>query len=187
MASCASVASTCPPLATLLPDRTVVLGSFSKTVSPGVRLGWIYTPSTELMDKLVVAKQAADLHSGHLEQRVVHRFLTTNDFDEHLRIVRDAYRAQCDAMLSAIERHFPPDVRYTRPQGGMFIWATLPDGMISTTDLFPRAVERNVAFVPGSAFHATGGGENTMRLNFSNSDEAKIEEGIRRLAEAMRE
>jgi 2-aminoadipate transaminase len=171
------------PLGHYLPDRTVLLGTFSKTVSPGLRVGWVCAPPA-VMEKLVIAKQAADLHTNNLAQRVVHRFLIDNNFEQHLQTVRAAYRAQCDAMLSAIEKHLPRDIRCTHPEGGMFLWMTLPDGM-SATDLFPRAVEKGVAFVPGPAFHANGGGENTMRLNFSNADEAKIEEGIKRLAAAM--
>jgi 2-aminoadipate transaminase len=136
------------------------------------------------MDKLTIAKQAADLHSNTFSQRVVHRFLTDNDFEAHLKQVRASYGRQCDAMLAAIERHFPADVRCTRPEGGMFIWATLPDGL-SSLDLFQLAIERGVCFVPGPAFNANGGGENTMRLNFSNCDEPRIEEGIKRLGSAI--
>jgi 2-aminoadipate transaminase len=172
-----------PSLGHFLPDRTVLLGTFSKTVSPGLRVGWICAPAA-LLEKLIIAKQAADLHTNNLAQRVIHQFLATNDFERHLDNVRSAYRAQCDAMLSAIKKYLPPDVRTTHPEGGMFLWLTLPVGS-SASDLFSRAVEKGVAFVPGPAFYANGGGENTMRLNFSNADEAKIEEGIKRLAGAM--
>ncbi len=172
-------------LAQHLPERTVMLGSFSKTIAPGMRLGWICVPPA-LMDKLVVAKQAADLHSNYLSQRIIHQFLIDNDYEAHLARLRTSYGEQCTAMIRAIETHFPEDVKFTRPEGGMFLWITLPPGL-SAMKLFELAIERNVCFVPGSAFHANGGGENTLRLNFSNSNAERIENGIGRLAEAIRE
>jgi 2-aminoadipate transaminase len=172
-----------PPMATHLPERSVLLGTFSKVISPGMRLGWLYAP-LEMVDKLTIAKQAVDLHSANLGQRVIHHLVTTWKFEEHIQSIRDAYGRQCDVMINAIERQLPGEVRCTRPDGGMFLWATLPAGM-SAMELFPRAIEKGVAFVPGHAFHASGGGDNTMRLNFSNSDEQRIEEGVRRLAAAI--
>lgn len=174
-----------PPLATFLPARTAILGTFSKTIAPGLRIGWVCAPR-ELIDKLVIAKQAADLHSDHLSQRIVHEYLTTHDFPAHLETIRSAYRDQCDHMLASIDRHFPKSVRTTRPDGGMFLWATLPPGH-SATALFHRAIEHNVAFVPGVAFHAAADDDRSLRLNFSNSDPAQIDAGIERLAVAMNE
>jgi 2-aminoadipate transaminase len=173
-----------PPLACANPQRSVLLGTFSKTISPGMRIGWLCAPP-ELMEKLIIAKQAVDLHTENLGQRVIHHFLTHNDFEQHLQAIRVAYGRQCDAMLAAIKNYFSPQVRCTHPDGGMFLWVTLPE-KLSAIDLFHRAIEKNVAFVPGAAFHVSGG-ENTMRLNFSNSDETRIDEGIRRIAAAMEE
>jgi 2-aminoadipate transaminase len=172
-----------PPMARELPGQSILFGSFSKIIAPGMRLGWICTPM-ELMDKFIIAKQAVDLHSENLGQWVIHRLVTGGNFENHLRAIREAYGRQCRAMIDAIERYLPPDVKCTRPEGGMFLWLTLPDG-ISAVQLFERAIKLGVAFVPGVAFFAHGGGENMMRLNFSNCDEARIIEGIRRLASAM--
>jgi 2-aminoadipate transaminase len=170
-------------LAHHLPERTILMGSFSKTISPGMRMGWLVVPK-QLMEKLVIAKQAADLHSNYLSQRIIHRFLIDNDFEAHLQRLRASYQRQCDAMIHAIEMHFPREIRFTRPDGGMFLWVTLPAGL-SAMKLFELAIARSVCFVPGAAFHACGGGENTLRLNFSNCEEQRIQIGIQRLAEAI--
>jgi len=162
------------------PGSMVLLGTFSKIVSPGMRLGWLCT-GTEIMEKIVTAKQAADLQSNELSQRVVHRFLTDNDVEAHILRIRAVYKAQRDAMLRLARELFPPEVSCTAPEGGMFAWMTLPEG-VSALDFFTRAREQRVTFVPGQAFFANGGGENTLRLNFSNADVATIEEGMRRLA-----
>src|SRR5436190_7373210 len=115
-------------LAHHLREQTILMGSFSKTISPGMRMGWLAVPA-ELMEKLVIAKQAADLHSNYLSQRIIHRFLIDNDFEAHLARLRASYAKQCDAMLGAINSHFPPEVKFTRPEGGMFLWITLPPQM----------------------------------------------------------
>jgi 2-aminoadipate transaminase len=172
-----------PSMRTLLGDQAILLGSFSKVVSPGVRLGWVVA-SAPIMEKLVIAKQAADLHSSSFEQRVVHQFLLDNDLDAHLEKIRAAYGRQRDVMLEMVERCCPPEIACTRPEGGMFLWMTLPDGL-SSMDLFEAAIRENVAFVPGMPFYVDGGGEDTMRLNFSNTDPTRIEEGITRLGRAM--
>lgn len=164
-------------------EDTVMFGSFSKTVSPGMRLGWICARK-EIMDKIIVVKQAADLHSNYFTQRVVYQYLKDNDVETHIQKIRGMYKEQRDAMVSAMERHFPEEVRFTRPEGGMFLWVTLPDG-ISSMDLFEIAIKENVAFVPGQAFYADGSGRNTLRMNYSSSDEDKIEEGVKRLAMAI--
>jgi 2-aminoadipate transaminase len=161
-------------------DSSVLLGTFSKIVSPGVRLGWIVA-GAEIMEKLVTAKQAADLHSNELTQRIVHRYLCDNDVNAHIQRIRDAYRRQRDLMVGAVKALFPPDVTCTEPEGGMFLWMTLPPGMSAMT-FFEKGLAEKVTFVPGAAFFSSGGGENTLRLNFSNCDEATIEEGISRLA-----
>jgi len=162
-----------------LADRAILLGSFSKTIAPGLRLGWICA-KREIMDKLVTAKQASDLHSNSLCQRIVHQYLINNDINRHIETIIAVYKRQRDVMIAAIEEHFPKEVKITRPDGGMFLWVTLPE-KLSALELFELAVKENVAFVPGTPFFVDGGGTNNMRLNFSNSDEEKIQEGIKRL------
>ena len=161
-----------PSVRNYLEENTILLGSFSKIVSPGIRLGWMCARK-EILDKTIVAKQAADLHSNNLSQRILYRYLIDNDLDEHIEKLRKAYKEQRDLMVSLIEEQFP--------EGGMFLWITLPENL-SSMELFNHAIKENVAFVPGSPFYVDGGGENTLRLNFSNSDKEKIEEGIKRLA-----
>lgn len=174
-----------PPLRSFYGPGSVMLGTFSKTVSPGIRVGWICAPR-EVLDKIVALKQAADLHSDALSQRILHQYLMTNDTAAQIEKIRAQYGRQCDAMLAALARYCPPTVKYTRPEGGMFLWMTLPDG-VSSMKLFDRALAAKVAFVPGIPFYADGGGDSTMRLNFSNSDEERIEEGIKRLGRAIDE
>jgi 2-aminoadipate transaminase len=173
-----------PSMKNYLPDGTVVLGSFSKVVTPGLRLGWICA-GREVMEKLIMAKQSSDLHSNYLSQRAVYQYLVDNDLDEHILNIRKAYKKQRDLMVSMIEEHFPREIKCTKPEGGMFLWVTLPEN-ISSLDLFKLATKENVAFVPGKAFYVDGGGDNTLRLNFSNSDEEKIEDGIKRLAKVIK-
>ena len=172
-----------PPLVSLLEGNGLLLGTFSKVAAPGIRLGWVVAPG-EIRDKLIIAKQASDLHTSILTQRIMHRYLLDNDLDAHISRIRENYGRQCDAMLEHIDRHFPGDVRVTRPQGGMFLWASLPAGC-SSMDLFDMSIARNVAFVPGKPFYVDGQGANTMRLNFSNSNEERIEQGITRLGQCI--
>ena len=169
----------------LLPDTTVLLGSFSKTIVPGFRLGWIAAPE-RVMEKLIIAKQAADLHTSHFTQAIIYQYLMDNDVDDHISKIRTAYGNQCRAMLSSIGKHFPPSVSHTRPEGGMFVWAELPQGAVAL-DLFEIAVRDRVIFVPGDPFYVNKTRTRTMRLNFSCVDEGTIELGISRLGAAMRE
>ncbi len=162
----------------------VVMGSFSKTVTPGFRMGYLLTKDHELLRNLSIAKEAADLHTNVFSQYVVMDYLAHNDLDEHLTKIRELYRKQAQAMTDAMAEFFPADVTFTKPEGGMFLWATLPEG-VSTMDLFPKALERGVAFVPGDPFYAEPGKRSTMRLNFTNADEDTIRDGIRRLAEVI--
>ena len=172
-----------PPVKSFI-ERSVLLGSFSKIVSPGMRLGWLVAPD-DIMDKVIVAKQATDLHTNYFIQRVVHRYMADNDVDAHIAKIKDLYRLQRDAMVKAIEAHFPEGVQYTRPEGGMFLWVTLPGG-VSSLDLFDLAIKEKVAFVPGRAFFADGSGDNTLRLNYTNSTVEAIDVGIERLGNAIR-
>ncbi|MEW5948296.1 MAG: PLP-dependent aminotransferase family protein [Thermodesulfobacteriota bacterium] len=168
----------------LLPDNTVLLGSFSKSLVPGLRLGWIVAPSA-LMHKLITAKQATDLHTSHFTQSIVYQYLRDNDADEHIGMIRDVYGRQCRAMQDSMQRNFPSQVTYTGPEGGMFIWAELPGGM-AAVDLFELAVQDKVVFVPGDPFYVRGSRHNTLRLNFSCTDADTIDVGIGRLGKAIR-
>jgi Transcriptional regulators containing a DNA-binding HTH domain and an aminotransferase domain (MocR family) and their eukaryotic orthologs len=163
-----------------LPEQTILLGTFSKTVVPAFRMGWIVAPDA-VMDRLIVAKQAADLHTDYFTQRLVYQYLSDYDIDRHIARICEAYGRQAEAMMQAIEHYFPKDIQYTRPEGGMFLWLTLPEGT-NALDLFDLAVKQNVAFVPGNPFYIDKTAVNTCRLNFSCSNEAEIEEGIRRLS-----
>lgn len=165
-----------PPLKYYIPEQTLLLGSFSKVIAPGLRLGWIVAPEY-LMEKLVVLKQGADLHSNYFSQRVIYQFLQDNSLDEHIATIKALYGKQCDYMISMVEKHFPKEIRITRPEGGMFLWATLPEGTDAKA-IFDIAIREKVAFVPGGPFHLHGQGGNTMRLNFSNSNEERIERGV---------
>lgn len=169
----------------LLPKNTVLLGSFSKTVAPALRLGWLVAPPL-LMDKLIIAKQAADLHTNSLAQRILYRYLCDNDLDAHIATIINQYGKQKEAMIAAIKQYFPAGVQYTNPEGGMFLWVTLPAGM-SSMRLFEVAIKKQVAFVPGTPFYVDRKDSNTLRLNFSCSDEPTIVEGIKRLGDSIRD
>lgn len=157
--------------------RTLYCGTFSKTLSPGLRVGWICGP-TALIRRLALLKQGADLHTASFNQMVMHRVAA--GFDAQVQHIRSVYRSRRDAMLAALERHAPPGVRWKRPEGGMFIWVELPEH-IDAGALLQRAIREDIAFVPGSAFFPDGSGRNTMRLSFSLSDEAQVEIGIFKL------
>ena len=165
--------------------NVIYLSTFSKILAPGIRLGWVIAPSP-VIERLVQAKQGADLHTATFNQMVTYEVARGGFLDHHIRSIRQIYRERRDAMLESLETYAPPGVSWTRPQGGLFLWATLPP-QINTQDVFQLAVERKVAFVPGQAFHPCGGGSNTMRLNFSNATPECIEEGIMRLGEVLYE
>ncbi len=169
----------------LLPDTTVLLGSFSKIIVPGFRLGWIAAPK-QIMEKLLIAKQATDLHTSGFTQAIIYQYLMDYDIDKHISKIREAYGNQCRAMIQSIRKHFPREVAHTTPQGGMFIWAELPRDCVSL-DLFNLAVKEKVIFVPGNPFYVNRTRTRTMRLNFSCVDEPTIEIGINRLGGAIRE
>jgi len=174
-----------PSLAHYLPEQTILLGTFSKTVVPSFRMGWIVAPH-EVMERLVIAKQAADLHTDYFTQRLLHLYLAEYDIDEHIAVISKAYGEQATAMMEAIERYFPKEVHFTRPEGGMFLWLTLPEGK-NAMELFNMAIREKVAFVPGNPFYVGKTDVNTCRLNFSCSAPAEIEVGIRKLAGAIKQ
>jgi 2-aminoadipate transaminase len=157
----------------------IYLSTFSKILSPGIRLGFVVA-EPEVISKLVLAKQAADLQPNTLIQRAVYHYCRRGYLDEHIPFIIEAYRKRAEWMLDAMERHFPSTVNWVRPEGGMFIWCRLRGGL-SAARCFKAAVRRNVAFVAGTVFHANGGGDDTLRLNFTNSNERQIQEGIQRL------
>src|SRR4051812_11705622 len=163
----------------------IYLGTFSKILSPGIRLGWTAAPGP-VLEKMNVGKQAADLCSASFTQLFVVEYFAQARWQDYLTSLKDLYRRRRDTMLEALAEHLPPEATWTRPQGGLFIWATLPD-YIDTTDLLARALSRNVAFVPGRAAYMDGRGGSSMRLNFSGVDETDIREGVRRIGEVVRE
>jgi len=169
-----------PTLQSLLPERVIHFGSFSKIIAPALRLGWISAPR-EVIKVVEKLKQAADLHSSGYDQQLVLSFLQSGALGPHLEQIRKAYGERLDAMSAALTHNLSDRLRFTRPRGGMFIWATLTSNE-STLELFRAAIAEGVAFVPGEAFYVNGESDNSMRLNFSNSSTAVIEEGVRRLA-----
>jgi 2-aminoadipate transaminase len=173
-----------PAMRCYLGEKVITLGSFSKIVAPGFRLGWICA-APDIMEKLIIAKQAADLHSNYFSQRVIYQYLQDNDLDQHIAKIRQVYGKQRDLMVQLMEELFPPEVQFTRPEGGMFTWVTLPDH-VSALELFNLAADFKVAFVPGQPFYVDGGGQNTLRLNFSNTNEERIVIGMQRLADAIK-
>lgn len=175
-----------PPLYALDRDGFVMyLGTFSKILSPGIRLGWVVAPAP-VLEKINLGKQAADLCTSSLTQYLVNAYFKLGDWRQYIDSVREIYRSRRDAMLAALKEYFPPQAEWTEPDGGLFIWATLPD-FIDTQDLLARALADNVAFVPGSAAYVDGRGGSSMRLNFSGSNESTIEEGIRRIGKVVQE
>ena len=163
--------------------RTIYCGSFSKTLSPGLRVGWVCA-AMPVISQLVLMKQAADLHSATLNQIAISS-VAEQHFESHIDTIRSAYRARRDAMLAALEAHMPKGVSWTKPEGGMFIWVTLPD-TLDGAELLKQSLEsERVAFVPGHAFFADGSGRNTLRLSYSTSTEDKIAEGIERLGQLI--
>jgi DNA-binding transcriptional MocR family regulator len=160
-------------------SRVVYCGTFSKTVAPGLRVGWVCA-ARDLVQKLVLVKQAADLHSATLNQMVMHRVVRTG-YDAQLDRIRAFYAERRDAMLAALGRFMPSGVRWTTPQGGMFIWVTLPEGSDGAAMLAAALEQERIAFVPGSAFHVDGSGHNTIRLAYSLQPPTRIDEGMRRL------
>jgi 2-aminoadipate transaminase len=169
----------------ILPANTILLGSFSKTISPGLRLGWIVAPH-DIMEKLIIAKQAADLHTTHFTQCILYQYLKDNDIDAHIKKIKEAYGKQAKAMLDSIERYCPDGVAHTTPEGGMFLWITLPENA-SSRDLLDLAIKDKVIFVPGDPFYVNRQNANTLRLNFSCMDEETIITGIKSLGKAMQQ
>ncbi len=173
------------PLASHWPEGTIYLGSFSKVLAPGLRLGYVIAPKP-VFPKLLQAKQAADLHTSGFNQRLVYEVIRDGFLRDHVPTIRARYKAQRDVMRTALERHMPPGCRWNAPSGGMFFWVELPEG-VDAAALLPKAVQRGVAFVPGAAFFASGPRKNTLRLSFVTAAPAQIEQGIELLAQALKD
>jgi 2-aminoadipate transaminase len=176
------------PLPTLhsLDDEFVIYAStFSKILSPGLRLGWAAAPSP-ILHKMQIGKQGSDLSSSSISQYFVSAYFDAGPWENYIRSLLEIYRRRRDVMLDALAEHFPREAEWTHPQGGLFIWATMPD-YIDTTDLLARALQEHVAFVPGRAAYVDGRGGSAMRLNFSGVSEDLIREGVRRIGEVVRE
>ncbi len=172
------------PLVVMHKENTIYLSTFSKTLAPGIRLGWISAPA-KVIGRLVQAKQGADLHTSTFVQMVVNDICQRGFLRQHVRRIRETYKERCGVMLEAMEEHFPPGVHWTRPKGGLFLWVILPQGADSM-ELMEAAREQKVAFIPGTAFYPDPqDGRSALRLTFSNSSPEMIQEGIKRLGRAL--
>lgn len=172
-----------PKMLTMNPGGVIYMGSFSKVLTPGIRLGYVVAPQP-LVRKLEQAKQAADLHTAQLTQMVVHEVVKDGFLERHIPTIRALYAGQCQAMLGALEEFFPAGVRWTRPEGGMFTWVTLPEH-IDSIKLLEEAIAHNVAFVPGAPFYASAPASNTLRLSFVTVPPEKIREGVASLGKLI--
>jgi len=165
--------------------NVIYLSTFSKLLAPGLRLAWVIAPP-QVIRKLVMTKQAADLHTSSFNQYVAYEVGKGGFLDEHVKVIRAVYKERRDVMIEMMEEMFPPEVTWRKPHGGMFLWGILPKEM-DAAEVLKKALERKVAFVPGEAFHPNGGGKNTMRLNFSYSSPDLIREGVERLGLTLKE
>jgi 2-aminoadipate transaminase len=166
-------------------EMVISLSTFSKIVAPGLRTAWMVA-RTDMMPVFEKVKQCGDLHTGTYVQMVLVEYLKMGKLDGHIEKIRQVYGNRRDLMIKSIEEYFPPEVEFTRPEGGLFLWVTLPEG-VSGKEMLPKAIAAKVAYVYGSPFFPNGGGENTMRLNFSNAGDAEIVEGIKRLGKIIKE
>jgi 2-aminoadipate transaminase len=163
--------------------NVIYLSTFSKTLAPGLRLGWIVA-SNDVIDRLVQAKQGTDLHTSTFTQRVAFEMASGGFLDQHVRTIRAAYRERRDAMTAAMTEHFPPGITWTRPQGGLFLWVRFPSD-VDAADVLKETLKANVAFLVGSAFFVDGSGRNTARFNFSNASVDRIRDGIGRIGAVL--
>jgi 2-aminoadipate transaminase len=173
------------PNGTHYSGNVIYLSTFSKLLAPGLRLAWVIAPP-EVIRKLVMIKQAADLHTASFNQYVAYEVGKNGFLTEHAKVIRATYKERRDVMLEMMDELFPSEVTWRKPKGGMFLWSILPEGM-DAAEVLKVAVERKVAFVPGGGFHPRGGNDNTMRINFSYSSPETIREGITRLGKTLKE
>lgn len=176
-----------PPLISLNSERVLALYTFSKILLPGFRLGWMAGPKG-LIQKLVIAKQAVDLCSPPFNQAILAEYVKRGSLEKQISMIIDAYRDKRDFMLAKLDEYMPKldGLKWTRPQGGLFLWVTLPSH-IDTTDIFPKAIEKKVAYVVGRAFYPNEGGQHSMRINFSYASIEEIDQGVQRLAELIKD
>ena len=160
------------------------LGTFSKVLAPGYRLAWVCA-DVEIIEKLILIVQAAVLQSSTISMMIVSKFLELNDLDEHVKKIREVYQHRCDLMVECMEKYFPPEAKFTRPDGGLFSWVELPE-YVNTRELALKALEKNVAFVPGDGFFPNGNNFHCFRLNYSCMPDERIIEGIKRLSEVIK-
>jgi 2-aminoadipate transaminase len=172
-----------PPLISLAPEQVVYVGTLSKIFSPGIRVGWV-AAQEPIRDKLVLLKEAADLCQSNLTQAIADRWFATQPWRQQIEAFRELYRERCETMLVELEASFPPSCSWRPPTGGLFAWVRMPDS-VDSGELLPRAINQRVAYVPGRAFYANGGGRNELRLNFSYASPERIREGVRRLGELV--
>ncbi len=165
--------------------RSAILGSFSKTLSPGMRVGYICTKNKQLLNFLSLAKQGTDLHTSIMTQKLIHDYLTHNDYDLHIAKIRNLYEEQSEAMYQAAIKYFPDRVKCTHPQGGMFLWVDMVNYGIKAEELLKEAMKENVLFVPGDSFYTEPYQSTTFRMNFTNSNKMQIEKGIQILGTIM--
>lgn len=176
---------TWPSLRELVPDRVVYVGTVSKTFAPGVRTGWVAAPRP-VRDKLILLREAADLCPSNLTQMMVEHWLAEHPWEEQIKRYREVYRERAEAMLGAVAQEFPPECAWTRPEGGFYVWVTVPQG-IDTSALLAKALQHRVAYVPGRGFYADGQGGDQMRLSYSYPPPVRIREGVLRLGELLHE
>ena len=165
-------------------DLVIYLGTFSKILAPGYRLGWICCGS-DIFDKMTLIAQAAVLQTATVSMMVVSKYLDMFDLDAHVQKIRDTYRHRCDLMISTMDEYFPKEAKFTRPEGGLFTWVEMPE-YVNTRDMAADALALNVAFVPGDGFFPNGGNFHCLRMNYSNMPDDRIVEGVKRLAEVMK-
>jgi 2-aminoadipate transaminase len=175
-----------PTLIGLAPEQVIALGTFSKLISPGLRIGWTVASNGEMMDRLERLKQATDLQTNTFAQYVIYEFAKDGALEEHIEKLKDAYRERRAVMVESLAAHMPEGTTWTEPDGGLFLWVELPEGN-DAMKLLEKAVEAGVAFVPGSPFYIDGSGKNTFRLNFSNASPEKIRKGIETLGKVIAE
>ncbi|NLC72678.1 MAG: PLP-dependent aminotransferase family protein [Ruminococcaceae bacterium] len=175
-----------PSLATYLGEQCALLGTFSKIVSPGMRIGWVATTNKPLLEKLLAHKTTMDLHTNIFGQMVMERFLAENDLDKHIEETIELYKNKAEYMIACMEKYLPAGVTYTKPEGGMFIWATMPEG-IAAVDVQNATIKKGVSVCAGDPFYESDRGVRTMRINYSNSSDEAIERGIKVLGEVIKE